>query len=40
MAERFHNVREAESLGKMLFNPVLNGEVAERRWARDGLTWK
>lgn len=40
LPERFHNVREAESLGKTLFNPVLSSEAVERRWTCGGLAWE
>jgi hypothetical protein len=39
LPERLHDVREVADLGKTLFNPILDGEGAERRWACDELFW-
>lgn len=40
LPERLHDVREATGLGETLFNPVLNGEAADRRWTHERLAWE
>lgn len=40
LPERLHDVREATGLGEALFDPILNGEAAEHRWAHERLAWE
>lgn len=37
LPERLRDVREATGLGETLFDPVLNGEAADRRWTHERL---